>query len=290
MPNPLLITDLDNTLYNWVDYFAPSFRAMVHALSRETGMEESELIEDFRSVYARHGSLEYSYTVQELQACQKLPKEEVGRLVKIAKGAFSRTRQKHLRPYEGVKDTLVWLTEQNITIIALTNSPWFHATRRLKSLFLDRFFTLVAGEGGSGEPIDDLMQSQAIRQKLRDGTYNTTSIKRIVKLQDSELKPNSGGYERILKLFKARPEDVYVVGDSLQKDLLPTTEVADTRIWAKYGKVFSEKNYETLLQITPWSEDKINRTYISTAIEPDYTIDSFSELRKILPVRQYSLF
>ncbi len=56
----LLITDLDNTLYNWVDYFAPSFRGMAKALSREMGVSLDGLFEDFKEVFSRRGSLEYS--------------------------------------------------------------------------------------------------------------------------------------------------------------------------------------------------------------------------------------
>ena len=95
----LIITDLDNTLYNWVDYFAPSFRGMVHALSKKSGVEEDLLIQEFRHVYNRHRSIEYSFSVQELNVFKDKSSEEIQELIKTAKGAFSRVRGKKLELY-----------------------------------------------------------------------------------------------------------------------------------------------------------------------------------------------
>jgi len=39
----LLITDLDNTLYDWITYFANSFRAMVKDLATTLDVEEDLL-------------------------------------------------------------------------------------------------------------------------------------------------------------------------------------------------------------------------------------------------------
>lgn len=53
MYRPILITDLDNTLYNWVDYFAPSFRGMVHAISREMNLDEEKIYSGFKEVFKK---------------------------------------------------------------------------------------------------------------------------------------------------------------------------------------------------------------------------------------------
>ena len=41
-----VITDLDNTLYDWVAYFIPAFRAMIKALVELTGVPETRLLDD----------------------------------------------------------------------------------------------------------------------------------------------------------------------------------------------------------------------------------------------------
>src|SRR5205085_4474173 len=68
----VLLTDLDNTLYDWTSYFVPSFRAMVVCLNRETGESIDNLMADFASVFRRHGSVEYSFAIEELQTLARL--------------------------------------------------------------------------------------------------------------------------------------------------------------------------------------------------------------------------
>src|ERR1022692_1642040 len=82
---PLLLTDLDNTVYDWVDFFAPSVRGMIHVLAREIPCEEALLFDEFKLVYSRVGSLEYAFSVQELPIIRSRPKEEIERLVTLAK-------------------------------------------------------------------------------------------------------------------------------------------------------------------------------------------------------------
>ena len=61
MPLIVLITDLDNTLYNFVDFFGPAFRAMVHALSKTYGLDEVELVDEFKEVFAHTGTIEFAF-------------------------------------------------------------------------------------------------------------------------------------------------------------------------------------------------------------------------------------
>lgn len=285
---PLLITDLDNTIYNWVDFYAPSFRAMVHVLSREMTLEEDAIIDEFRVVYRDMGSLEYSFSVQELPSVRSRADDEVSRLVAIAKGAFSRVREAHLKPYPGVKETLTWLLREGVVIVGATNAPIHQAEQRLKHLFLDRCFSGLAGWQGHAVP-GGIPLTDAIKQREADGKYRS-HIEVLWPLPQSELKPSSAGYLHIIEEVGASPESTYVVGDSLYKDLRPALEVGATGIWARYGGDFQKKNFDTLLRITHWSSDKVSAVYDEQAIEPQYTINSFSELQTIIQVPQARLF
>ena len=40
---PGIILDLDNTLYNWIDLFCPSFRGMRHVYLRELNIPEDSI-------------------------------------------------------------------------------------------------------------------------------------------------------------------------------------------------------------------------------------------------------
>ncbi|MHB8628710.1 MAG: HAD family hydrolase [Aggregatilineales bacterium] len=68
MAHSVLITDLDNTLYNWKDFFATSTRAVAHALSRKTEVSEDEIFDDLRELYREHGTLEFYYLARDIKS------------------------------------------------------------------------------------------------------------------------------------------------------------------------------------------------------------------------------
>lgn len=272
----VLLTDLDNTIYNWVDFWAPSFRAMVHVLNRKTGLPEEEILEQFRSVYAAHGSVEYSFSVQELPFVASLPKEEVDDLVKAARGAFRRVREKRLQPYPGVKETLRQVHEARIAIVAVTNAPVFLTNRRLHNLHIAHLFAgLAAWEGFAVASDNPYVQQREWRTKIGQEWS----------LPKSDLKPNPDSYLRVLKDLGIPPELCWVVGDSLRKDIAPALDIGAHGIWATYGNTWKEENFKTLLAVTHWNQASIDSTYSEDEVEPTHTIGSFKELLNILPVQ-----
>lgn len=283
-----ILTDLDNTLYNWVDFFAPSFRAMVHVLARESGVEEEAIYLDFKEVFSAHGSLEYAFSVQRLRLCVGRSHDDVANLVRMAKGAFSRVREKNLDVYPGVKETLEWARNQGIAVVGVTNSPIFQARRRLSQLHIDHLFTGLAAWEGPAVPDDDPW-AEPVRERAREGGWQTR-LEREWKFAEAVLKPNPKMYQAVLEDLRIEPTSAWVVGDSLKKDVHPALQIGAMGVWARYGQQFDRKNFETLLLITPWSERRIAETYDEEAIRPPFVIDSFGELLNYVPPYQGSLF
>ena len=151
----LVCLDLDNTLYNWVNYFGRSFRAMVHALARELEMPEAELVAQFRVVYAKQKSLEFSFAIQHLEICRALSTPEVAELIRVGRGAFLRVRRSILKPYSGVVSTLAWLVAQDHTLVAISSSSIYNAQLRLYELGLDQYFHALAAWDGFERDSDD---------------------------------------------------------------------------------------------------------------------------------------
>ena len=60
-------------------------------------------------------------------------------------------------------------------------------------------------------------------------------------------------------------------------------------IWAKYGMRFDARNLETLLKITPWSDQEV-RQHVNSDFKSDYEVDGFGELVNIVPYSQTYLF
>jgi phosphoglycolate phosphatase len=291
MRKSILLTDIDNTLYNWPALFAPSFRGMVHALTRELSLPEEQLYDEFKSVFAWHGSLEYPYAIQELESVKSMNPERVREIVKHGRGAFRSVQSKRLQlaVYPGVIETLVWLRQQHVEVIGVTNSPAWRAQQRLYDLELDSLLTgLVAFEG----------YPRAVDDSATEGFVKTGHVRRKTRLShvwyipEFELKPNELHYVRALEAMGAKACDAWVVGDSKAKDLEPAARLGIRTIWAEYGAEFdpTHPDMATLLRITPWSSSQIHTTYKKKDFEPDETIDDFRKLKEIIPGIYLSLF
>ncbi len=61
----MLVCDLDNTLYDWVGYFVPSFNAMVDAALPIIGCDREQLLDDLREVHQKHHDSEQPFALLE---------------------------------------------------------------------------------------------------------------------------------------------------------------------------------------------------------------------------------
>lgn len=285
----LLITDLDNTLYNLIDYFGPSFRGMVHALSKATQIEEEILLKEFKKVFSKRESLEYGFAVQELSIFSDLSQSEMLRLITLAKKVFKRCRDKNLKPYKTVQETLEWLKTNGVIIIGVSNAPFFNAEIRLKQLFLDKYFYGLAAREDLYFPKDPYTQS--INLHKASGKYHSSKLIRKWKLNRDQLKPNTYAYRKIINDLNVSVDDTYVIGDSILKDVQPAIDIGAIGIWARYGEKCNSKNLDTVLKMTNWSEAEIKRTFFDKHNEPKFIADSFGDLTSIVDIgAQLSLF
>src|SRR5690242_15888713 len=132
----LLITDLDNTLYDWVTFFALSFRAMVTSLVEITGIPEEVLLDEFKVVHRKYANSEYPFAVLELPSLRErykgLSDLEVLREIDGALHRFNLTRKETLRLYEGVAETLAELNKLGVVVVGHTEAISVNAFGRLK--------------------------------------------------------------------------------------------------------------------------------------------------------------
>ena len=146
----VLLTDIDNTLYDWPSFFAPSFRAMINVLSRELAIAEETLYDECRKVFAQYQSLEYPFYIQELESVKTADIERRRHLIKSGRGAFNSVKKKWLQPYPGVVDTLKWLNYQGVLVVAVSNAPVYLSQQRLWELKLDTWLDGLVGWEGLG--------------------------------------------------------------------------------------------------------------------------------------------
>ncbi|MHB8724054.1 MAG: HAD family hydrolase [Casimicrobiaceae bacterium] len=284
----MILVDIDNTLYDWPSFFAPSFRAMLHALSRELELPEDQLYGEFKAVFAHRKSLEYAFAIQELDSVRRLDNERIRHLVRQGRGAFLSVQRVRLCPYPTVLDTLQWLVEQGYEIVGVTNAPIFLAQKRLWDLKLDSYLTgVVAWEGFAPEadPANTgfVPQSRERRQ---------TRLKRTISVPLTDCKPSEKHYSIALDAFAGAAKEVWAIGDSLAKDLEPAAKLGIKTVWARYGSDFDPDNVDesTLLRITHWSPGEIHRTFRKDSFKPDRIIDTFAQLKEIVPATIIPLF
>ncbi|MEW8426134.1 MAG: HAD hydrolase-like protein [Candidatus Thiodiazotropha sp.] len=296
---PAVIFDIDNTLYNFVDFFGPAFRAMVHVIESRTAIPEAELLESFKRVYSDRGSLEYRYSIQELDILKNYNKDAFSNLLHASFVAFSKSRNLRLVPYDGVKEILHWLHRSGYLLIAYTDAPHKHSANRLKKLGIKSYFDVLVAWGPSQTNVDAFWESSETTN-LSDDWFITETDRSymmgnmlVLTHPSEEKKPNIDLLCRLINELSIDAQRSWVVGDSVEKDLIPGMELGFKGAWAKYGKKYEQKNWNTLVSVSPWDsktikkEEKHNK---NESKEPDWVLDSFYSLRDAIKEIQLSLF
>jgi phosphoglycolate phosphatase len=243
-----VVTDLDNTLYPWVDYIVPSLEAMVDSLSSTTGLPRIRIVQALKAVYTKYESNEYPFAIQEseLFAPYRSDFDSFNELVIWpAARAFKAARERYLRPYPGVRETLDAIRARGLTLVALTDAPRNAAELRLKWLGLDGHFDALYTL--PGYPLPEHVDAR-IRRREAEGHYRSRT--RVVELPREAEKPSPAGLERILADFDLAGDGVVYVGDSLRKDMPLAQACGATGVWAEYGTYVSAEYRERLAIIS----------------------------------------
>jgi phosphoglycolate phosphatase len=280
---PLLITDLDNTLYDWVTFFARSFSAMVDALVEDLGFDRDELLDQFHAVHQRLGNSEQPFAVLELPCIRErfglLDRLALKAKLEVPLRAFNSERKRTLALYDSVAETLAALQESGVVIVGHTESIKANAYYRLARLgIVDRFHRLyVLDSGYPGHPDP----GRATELRPPEGFVHN--------LPQGSRKPNPGVLLEICAQEGFAPEDVWYVGDSLSRDISMAKAAGVTAVWARYGTTFDPRHWDILVRVSHWSEEDIRREAELKRrhgmVQPDFTIDSFDELLQILEIK-----
>ncbi len=281
----LVITDLDNTLYNWVEYFVPSFNAMLQELVRLTGIDEAALKNSFKRVYQRHRTTEYSFAIQELDVLSKenagVPLAKVLEKYNSAIRAFQRARRKTLHLYDGVSATLQELRRQDRKIAAHTDAMMFYAEGRLKQLEIEDLFDALVAPRDHGLPPGTRLED--VRYHHTPETYKARiPLKRA--LEPGLLKPNPQCLRDIMSTFGVAPKETVYVGDSLHKDVRMAQLSGVHDIYAAYGRQINPEHYRELVGITHWTDEDVIREkdLQAVTVKPRFTIQRFPELLQVV--------
>ncbi len=249
MPVRLVVTDMDNTLYSWVDYIVPAMESLVAAVCVATGFPRIKVVQSLKTVYSKYESNEYPFALQESSIYAEFP--EFGSFDKLviepARMAFAEARKKYMKPYKGVITTLEALKERKIPVVALTDAPRNPAEQRAKRMGFDQYLGSIYTLPGfqlPASPEGQTLVAPDILQKEERGHYRAACP--VIELPRDYEKPNPKGLLQICRTWSVDPADVLVIGDSLKKDIGVAREVGAVDCWAEYGTYVSLEYRERL--------------------------------------------
>jgi phosphoglycolate phosphatase-like HAD superfamily hydrolase len=255
-PIRVLITDLDNTLFDWLGFWHASFSAMLRRIEMDSGVPSTILRREFREVHQRHGTVEYAFSIEELPSLQRLhPGADLRAQYATAIEAFRTARREHLRLYAGVKAVLTQLHETGCKIVGYTESFAFYSAYRIRKLdldlLLDDLYSPEDHDLPAGRTPDSLRRYPVSEYGLRRTVHHHTPR--------GARKPNPDLLLSIVKGVGARPADVAYVGDSLVKDVMMAQQAGVIDVWAKYGVAQNRSEYELLRAVSAWTDAEVER-------------------------------
>ncbi|MBA3577207.1 MAG: HAD-IA family hydrolase [Sphingomonas sp.] len=277
MPRSVLICDFDNTLYDWVGYFVPSFYEMVDVAAEILGCDRDTLLSDFRRVHQAHGDSEHPFSLLEtetvLRAFPNKDRAYVAEALDEAFHAFNRARKKHLRLYDGVLATLKVLDGCGIRIIGHTEARPLAVRDRLNRLGLSEFFPRVYCR-------ERALVHQAVRKEER------TEGPELIELSHHQQKPSPTVLLEICEREGIAAESAVYVGDSLFKDISMANAARVFAVWVKFGANVDPKFYANLVAISHWSDDDVEHArkfaHSERPAHPDFILESsFAEIQRV---------
>jgi phosphoglycolate phosphatase-like HAD superfamily hydrolase len=250
----LLVTDLDNTLWDWVEIWYRSFSALLDGIVRISGIPQEELEPEIRRIHQLRGTAEYSYLIGELPPLRRKhgADADLQLIYKDAIDAARTGRNEALRLYPGVGETLARIHDAGTTIAGYTESLAFHTSARVKKLgldgILDYLYSPPDHDFPEGVTAGDLRQLDSESYELAYTEHRHTPR--------GHVKPDPVVLETMVRELRGSA-DVAYVGDSLMKDIGMAQHVGVVDVWAKYGLAHHRDEYELLRRVSHWSDEDV---------------------------------
>jgi FMN phosphatase YigB (HAD superfamily) len=272
----LLVTDLDNTLYDWLSSFVPAFYSMIQVAATVLEVDQEQLLDEMKVVHQRYHNSEQPYALLEATSVvsrypEASPLERKEHLTE-AFLEFNKVRRANLRLYPGVLETIKQIRDRGSIVVGHTEAVVENSLYRLELLGLtEELECLYAPEGKAPHHPDP--RRPKIQEAYGNGVYLLPSNHR---------KPDPTVLKDICMRHRVSVEETLYVGDSISRDVAMAKNAGAYAAWARYGNRRDAALWEKLVRVTHWTdEDVAHEKRISDetkGIEPDVVIDSFSEL------------
>jgi FMN phosphatase YigB (HAD superfamily) len=275
----LLVTDLDNTLWDWFEIWHDSFSVLLEGVAERSGVARDVLESEAREIHQRRGTSEYSYLLKELPSLLALhPRDDIPDVYQEEIHNFRSTRKRRTKLYPRVRETLSSVKAAGVAIVAYTESIAFYSAERIKALGLDGLIDVLYSSPDHDFP------AGVSRESMRSKPSNQYGVRKTKHrhVPRGILKPDPQVLNQILAEMEVPPAHAAYVGDSLMKDVAMAQAAGALDVLAAYGASHNRDGYALLQRVSHWTaqdverEREINRR---PHTKPTYVLDSgFYEL------------
>jgi phosphoglycolate phosphatase len=273
----LLITDLDNTLFDWLETWQRSFAFVMAELSGALGIDPATFVSESRRIFKTHGTSEYRFLVREIGALMssKSPRDVTEQFSQVIASCL-KIRDETASLYPGVAETLGLIRASGCATAAYTESLRYYALRVVSETGLDGLLTAIYALPDHQFP-EDLTHDELAIYGGREPHLSITQCR--AAFPDAR-KPQPEILSRIMKDFHANAKETAYIGDGLMKDVLMAKRAGVIGVWARYGDRRDSQEYDLLRSVSYWTDEEIKRERNTTRKEasPRYSVSSFSEL------------
>jgi len=277
----LVITDLDDTVWDWFYMWSNSFIPYYDSIKNLTGLSDEELKSDFKQLHKKYHTSEVSFAYKELKSLtaghhKAIEDESNGN--SIIK-QYNHNRKNNLKLYDGVLNTLHQLKEYGVKIIGFTESNVFFTNYRIKTLNMDGILVSIYSPKDTGLP-------ESVNRYYKKG-YWTTKDTQIKPLARDVKKPNPKILRKIISDIGGNIESTVYIGDKLDRDIYMANKANVMSVYAKYGHIITGEEYELLRDVTHWTDEEVEREKKFTQgikeieIKPNYTITNYNQILKL---------
>ena len=276
----LLITDLDDTIWDWVSMWYNSFLPYFTDIKEISGIKEEVLINSFKKLHQKYHSSEVSFAYNELDGLKKKDKKNIEQKKNKNNRSiihnYYHNKKHNLNLYPNVLSTLLTIKNKKTLIVGFTESNSFFTQYRIKTLNIDGLFDSIYTPEDVGMP-------KRVKRFYEKGYWDLKDTK-IRILPKKTKKPNPEILLNIAKDYMVPLNEIVYIGDKLDRDIYMAKSANITNIHAAYGNKINIEAYSLLRRVTHWTKSEVereiqfNKNINNKNIEPDYTIKDFKDL------------
>lgn len=283
-----LITDLDNTLFDWVELWFNCFSPMLDRIVEISGVSKEQLIPEIKAVHRKHGTSEYSFLIEELPSLRGvLNGRQAIDVFAPAIDIYQEQRRKFLRLFPTVAETLLKIKGRGTRIIGYTESMAFYSNYRMRRLGLDGVLDSIFC------PMDHVLPEGVSLDEMRRypaSHYELKYTKQYFTPRGSK-KPDTAVLNSIVGDLGLNSSECVYVGDSLMKDVAMALDCGVDDAWAKYGEAHKRPEYKLLQDVTHWTEEDVEREQKIKArkdVHPTHTLETqLSDILSLFDFRDF---